>query len=110
MLISVHDSVPCANLLEQEFGLEMNKHIWPLLSLETKETRLLVLQWKTLHNIYPTNILLCKMKVRDGQMCSHCSDVIGYIECFFSDCMTIQTFKLLSTFGTIQLLLMFCWE
>ena len=46
----------------------MDKYIWSLPALVTKETRLRVLHWKLLHNIFPTNILLCKMKVRDDQM------------------------------------------
>ena len=41
------------------------------------------LQWKILHDIFPTNLLLCKMKVRDDQMCSYCNDVVDYIEHFF---------------------------
>ena len=68
-LIFIHDSVPCANgFWSRKFGLEIDEHIWSIPSLVTKETRLRVLQWKILHNIYPTNILLCKMKVRDDQM------------------------------------------
>ena len=59
-------------------------------SLVTKETMLRVLQWNVLHNIYPTNILLCKMKVRDDQMCSCCNNVVDYIKHFFLDCSTIQ--------------------
>ena len=45
-----------------------------------------------MHNIYPTNILLRKMKVRDDQMCSYCNDVVDYIERFFFNCPTIQKF------------------
>ena len=83
-------TVPCANgFWHRKFGTEIDKHIWSLPSLVTKETRLLVLQWKLLHNIYPTNILLCKMKVRDDQLCY---DVVNYIEHFFFDCLPIQTF------------------
>ena len=63
-----------------------------MLSLVTKETRLRVLQWNILHNIYLTNILLCKMKVRDNQMCSYCNDAVDYTEHFFFDCPTIQIF------------------
>ena len=51
-----------------------------------------VLQWKILHNIYPANILLCKMKVRDYHMCSYCNDVVDYFEHFFFDCPTIKKF------------------
>ena len=59
----------------------------------TNETRLRILQWRILHNIYPANILLCKMKVRDDQMCSYCNDVVDYIEHSFFDCPTIQKFR-----------------
>ena len=80
----MHDSVPCANgFWHRKFGTEIDKHIWSLPSLVTKETRLLVLQWKLLHNIYPTNTLLGKMKVRDNQMYSYCYDVVEYIVHFF---------------------------
>ena len=89
----MHDSVPCAKgFWSRKFGLEIDEHIWSIPSLVTKETRLRVLQWKILHNIYPTNILLCKMKVRDDQMCSYCNDVVDYIEHFFFDCPTIKKF------------------
>ena len=45
-----------------------------------------------LHNIYVTNILLCKMKVRDDQMCAYCNDVVDTVNTSFTDCPTIQTF------------------
>ena len=89
----MHDSVPCANgFWSRKFGLEIDEHIWSIPSLVTKETRLRVLQWKILRNIYLTNILLCKMKVRDDQMCSYCNDVVDYTEHFFFDCPTIEKF------------------
>ena len=92
-LIFKHDSVPCANgFWSRKLGLEIDEHIWTIPSLVTKETRLRVLQWKILHNIYPTNILLCEMKVRDDQMCSYCNDVVDYIEHFFFDCPTSKKF------------------
>ena len=66
--------------------------IWSVPSLVTKETRLRVLQWRLLHNFYPTKILLYKMNVRDGQMCSYCNDIVDYIEPFLFDCPTIKKF------------------
>ena len=92
-LIFMHDSVPCAKgFWSRKFGLEIHERIWSIPSLVTKETRLRVLQWKILHNIYPTNILLCKMKVRDDRMCSYCNDVVDYIQHFTFDCPTIKKF------------------
>ena len=89
----MHDSVPCANgFWTRKFGLEINEHIWSIPSLVTKEIGLRVLQWNILHDIYPTNILLCKMKVRDDRTCSYCNVVVDYIEHFFFDCPTIKTF------------------
>ena len=82
-------------LLEQEVWIRNRRThlVNTIISIiVTKETRLQVLQWKILHNIYPTNILLCKMKVRDDQMCSYCNDVVDYIEHFFFDCPTIKKF------------------
>ena len=91
VVISMHGSVPCANgFWHRKFGTEIDKCIWSLPAVVTKETRLRVLQWKLLHNIYPTNILLCKMKVRDDQMCSYCYDVVDYIQHFVFDCLPIQ--------------------
>ena len=85
--------VPCANgFWSRKSGLEIDEHKWSIPSVVTKETRLRVLQWKILHNIYPTNILLCKMKVRDDRMCSYCYDAVDYIEHFFFDCPTIKKF------------------
>ena len=52
-VISMHDSVPCANgFWHRKFGTEIDKYIWSLPAVVTKETRLRVLQWKLLHNIY----------------------------------------------------------
>ena len=45
-----------------------------------------------LHNISPSRILLCKMKVRDDYMCSYCNDVVDCIEHPSFDCLTIQKF------------------
>ena len=104
-LIFMHDSVPCADgfwsrklipcangFWSRKSGLEIDEHIWSIPQVVTKETMLQVLQWKMLHDIFPTNMLQCKMKVRDDRMCSYCNDVIDYIEHFFFDCPTIKKF------------------
>ena len=55
----------------------------------TKETRLRTLQWKILHNIYPTNILLYKMGKVNSSNCNFCG-VRDFIEHFFCDCMQVR--------------------
>ena len=69
--------------------------MWLLSYKCTQETRLRVLQWKILHNIYPTNILLSKMKVKENDKCSYCTDTPDVIEyfCFvFVECPVVWQF------------------
>ena len=92
-LSSLSCSVPCAvRFWNHKFGLEINETVWKTPRLCTAETRLRVLQWKILHNIYPTNIMLCKMQVRNNQKCSYCNDEIDYIEHFFFFCPVVRPF------------------
>ena len=58
----------------------------------SQETSLRVLQWKLLHNIYPSNILLNKMKVTENQNCPYCPDEVEFIEHFFFYCPVVQAF------------------
>ena len=55
----------------------------------TRETRLRTLQWKILHNIYPTNILLYKMGKTNSSDCNYCG-VRDFIEHFFCDCIIVR--------------------
>ena len=55
----------------------------------TRETRLKTLQWKLLHNIYPTNILLYKMGKVDSSNCNYCA-VRDYVEHFFCECIVVR--------------------
>ena len=52
-----------------------------------------MLQWKILHNIYPTNILLSKIKVKENNKCSCCSDTVDVIEHFFVECPVVRHFQ-----------------
>ena len=46
------------------------------------------LQFKILHNFYPTNILLNRMKVSDSEKCKECN-VVDFIEHFFVHCSLV---------------------
>ena len=59
---------------------------WFLPFKVTKETKLQILQWKILHNIYPTAILLQKMHIRPNANCDTC-DTLDTLEHFFFDCL-----------------------
>ena len=47
------------------------------------------MQWKVLHNIYPTNIFLHKIGKGDNNRCQHCN-TIDYIEHFLVECKKVQ--------------------
>ena len=91
VLSSLSSSIPCAvQFWNHKFGLDVNETVWNTPRLCTSETRLRVLQWKILHNIYPTNIMLNKMKLRNDQKCSYCNDETDYIEHFFFLCPVVK--------------------
>ena len=54
-----------------------------------KESRLRLLHFKILHNIYPTNILLYKMKIKNSSLCENCQKT-DFIEHFFFHCNKLQ--------------------
>ena len=57
----------------------------------TKESRLRLLHFKILHNIYPTNHRLFKMKLRSNVLCEKCQ-APDFIEHFFVECDSIRNF------------------
>ena len=57
----------------------------------TKETRLRLLHFKFIHNIYPTNILLSKMGIMPSNKCIWCSE-IDCIEYAFFKCTKLEKF------------------
>ena len=66
---------PCAKgFWNRKFPVDLDKNFWSISFRATKETRHRVLHWKILHNIYPTNILLCKMKVKENNKCTYCNE------------------------------------
>ena len=73
----------------RRFESGFDKRLWVLPFKCTNETRLRVLQWKILHNIYPTSIHLKKMKLKDSDLCKNCN-ILDTIEHFFFDCDYIK--------------------
>ena len=90
----ITDSVftkPCSSRFWlNKYNIYVDKNIWKLAWETTHEVRLRELQWKILHNIYPTNILLQKMGLTANNRCSLCKTEIDYIEHFFFSCSTIK--------------------
>ena len=78
------------NLWKRKLGVDIAKY-YDIATNATQESRLRLLHFKILHNIYPTNILLSKMKVKPSDLCETCQ-VPDYIEHFFFECSSIHNF------------------
>ena len=64
---------PCAvRFWKNKLDIDITEQVWNIPILSTKESRLRELQWKILHNIYPTNILLLKMELANNNRCALC--------------------------------------
>ena len=62
--------------------MTISEDTWQLPFIITKEIKLIMLQWKILHCIYPTRSVLFKMNIVDTRNCIVC-DVEDNLECFF---------------------------
>ena len=92
LMTNKQNIVPTACHFWKKFGLILKEEVWHTAWKTTKETRLRVLQWKMLHNTYPTNILLNKMNVRESDKCTFSPDTMDYIEHFFCECPIVVNF------------------
>ena len=91
LIIDTKYTEPCAaHFWKNKLNLQINDNIWKLAYNTTRESRLRELQWKILHNLYPTNILLQKMGEAQNNLCSLCQNEIDYIEHFFFHCPKIS--------------------
>ena len=61
--ISTIETPSAQNVWARKFHMSVPKDMWSIPWRSAKETRLRALQFKVLHNIYPTNILLEKMRM-----------------------------------------------
>ena len=78
------------NLWQRKYDIDITKN-FSIAKQTTPETRLNVLHFKILHNIYPTNILLHKMKIKENNLCETCL-VTDYLEHFFVECSLVKDF------------------
>ena len=65
------------------------KQYWMIAFESTIESRLHILHWKILMNIYPTSIILSKMNIRDTEICEQCG-VRDTLEHFFFSCDLLE--------------------
>ena len=88
-LIQENEIPYVCSLWKRKLGVDIDKTHWMKAINSTKETRLRVLHWKIMNNIYPTNILLFKMSIKNSQNCEWC-DEFDYIEHFFATCRLVK--------------------
>ena len=86
-LLHVKESPLCVGLWKRKYGIDIDVKHWKIIS-DLKESRLKALSWKILNNIYPTNILLQKMKIAPSNKCKFCNEV-DFMEHFFFACRTV---------------------
>ena len=87
-LIKNQDTPLCVALWKRKYGISIEKTYWNIIH-QLKESRLRALCWKIVHNIYPTNILLFKMKLKTSMNCTHCN-VTDFVEHFFFKCEKVR--------------------
>ena len=84
-------NIPCSqNFWKNKLNVDISNH-FDIAIHTSSETRLRLLHFKILHNIYPTNIMLKKMKIKESHLCETCG-TIDYTEHFFVECNKLNGF------------------
>lgn len=77
-------SPKCRQLWINRLNIDISPYYY-ITHLATKEGRLRALQFKIIHGIYPTNILLNKMGIKPSNVCVKCN-VLDTLSHFYFDC------------------------
>ena len=70
-------------------GINVTSDMWLNSFKCTKEAKLCVIHWKTLHGIYPCNITLKRFRLRENVLCDTCN-VDDTIQHHFIKCQSIR--------------------
>ena len=73
----------------RRYNIIFQQQFWLIPLHCTKETHLRVLQWKIIHEIYPTGTLLKKMKLKESDLCKFC-DLRDTPLHFFFECRSVS--------------------
>ena len=74
----------------RKYDVDILKH-FKIAVESTRESRLRLLHYKILHNIFPSNILLHKMKIKNTDNCDYCG-AVDYVEHMFIHCPRLRGF------------------
>ena len=78
------------NFWKHKTGVDIN-YYYKMAQSATKESKLRLLHFKILHNIYPSNILLNRMGIKGTELCEICG-VTDFIEHMFIHCKLVEGF------------------
>lgn len=84
------DTLRCISTWERKLGIDITI-FFSIGMLSTNESKLRVLHFKIVHHIYPTNIILKKMKIKENELCDNCPEV-ETLEHLFFNCIKLRTF------------------
>ena len=84
------DTLQCISTWERKLGIDIT-NFFSLGIISTKESKLRVLHFKIIHHIYPTNIILKKMKIKETDLCDNCPEV-ETLEHLFFRCIKLKVF------------------
>ena len=90
-LLLKYEKCHCETIWEKKLGKKINDDTWTNIFLCTKETKLQEFQWKIVHNIFPTNILLNRMGLEPSEKCETCG-VAEFVEHLFYECQRLGNF------------------
>ena len=66
---------PIKELWLERFPLDKDdSRVWSIARNNCSETKIIELQWKILHAIYPSGVLLHKMKIKNSETCEFCGE------------------------------------
>ena len=88
-MIKIEEVCHCENMWENRLGFKIHPHTWKNLFNHQKETKLVEIQWKILHNIFPTNILLNRMGLKESEKCDFCQEK-DFVEHAFIKCKRLH--------------------
>ena len=80
----------CIQLWSDRLNINIT-HYFGLGILASKESRLRTLHFKIIHGIYPTNILLNKMGIKESNKCDVCPEIDSLTH-FFYECNALRDF------------------
>ena len=93
-LIKDNDVLSIHNSLREKYDIEeKNSDVWLISFNSVSEIKLIQLQWKLLHNIYPSGTVLYKMKIRESENCLICDERDSPIHCFVFCSIAIEVWK-----------------